>query len=104
MSLAMNATTGAPPPENSEARITIDAAPGPRGQTKPNAETVVGVKVDDKTFRTVRAVAACRGTRVDAVHAGPGRVSFAVNRWGLTRDCATLVDVRALLARMGVDA
>jgi hypothetical protein len=59
---------------------------------------------NDKELTTVQAKAALAGTRVDPIEADDGATVFIVSRWALTRQCNTLLEVRELLARMGIEA
>jgi hypothetical protein len=57
-----------------------------------------------KLAATVQAKAALAGVRVESIEADDGALVWFVSRWSLTRQCDSLDDVRALLARMGIEA
>jgi len=53
-----------------------------------------------KEVATMMATAACAGVEVRPEDDG----AYSVFRWGMSKRCATLQEVRDLLARMGVRA
>lgn len=57
-----------------------------------------------KDEATVQAAAALRGVTVVKIAGEHGMTAFIVSRWAMTRECADLAEVRALLKRMGVEA
>lgn len=58
----------------------------------------------DKLAATLQAKAALAGVRVDPIEGDNGRLVWIVSKGIYSRECETLDEVRAFLARMGIEA
>ncbi len=96
MSLKLNSPRGAPPPDNSEPRTTVDAVPSLRKEHRLVISIVVDIRVDRNAFLTRQV----RLTLADWTLVARNELTALACRWGLSKPLPDLAAQSALVRQM----